>query len=271
MQQGSRRVVVATYNVEWFFTSPPFGLVVATVPVKARRLGAVLAALRPRPMVVGLQEVQSELELKALCDVLQEQHQLTYRPLCARTVSARTGQRVALLVDENQVRVDAWDSYGDMEKNVWLDGTLCASGDRFHLVNVHLKADFDKQSTWLRESESRILRPAIVSHLAAAKGAAAVLLGDFNDFDLEHDGPGVPVESGVLRTMRLDNALANVMPHTPGHSTVYRTRIDHVLFDQAALEWVAGQLHATPDTDATPLAERTSDHFALLAEFRFKN
>jgi endonuclease/exonuclease/phosphatase family metal-dependent hydrolase len=267
----ARRLVVASYNVEWFFTSPPFGLVVASVADKARKLGAVLAQLQPRPMVVGLQEVQSEVELKALCDELRLRHQLEYRPLCARTVSARTGQRVAMLVDEAQVQVDRWDSYANMEKNVWLDGRLRSSGDRFHLVNVHLKADFDKQSTFLRESEARILRPAIAAHREADKGAATVLLGDFNDFDLAHDGPNVQVESGVLRGLRFDNTLANVMPHTPGDSTVYGTRIDHVLYDPAKLEWISGKLLTQPDTETTPLAERTSDHFALLAEFRFKN
>ncbi len=264
MQNVGRRVALTTFNTEWFFTKPPFAeVIVPPVEVKAARVGRALAALVPRPSIVALQEVQSQVELSALCRELQNVHGLKYRALLGKFPSKRTGQRVALLVNESEVVVNMWNSFaGVLEKNVWMDATMMSTGGRFFLVNAHLKADFDAENTALREEESRVLR----STIAKATSLPLFVMGDLNDFDCQYDKEP-RVRTKVLETLR-EGGLLNVMSKAAQPSTVYGTRIDHILYN-SKMDLVSCEVAKSDDTEAMKLEERTSDHYPVHAVLEF--
>jgi hypothetical protein len=137
---------IATFNVEWFFTKAPFAeLELCSVPEKASRLSEAIAKLGTLD-ALALQEVQSEEEVRVLCEELQRR-EASWNPkaLCGQFASVRTGQRVAWLYNPETLRLRAsgtfnMDSYELLEKNLWLDVEW--KGCEFRMVCLHMKVGF---------------------------------------------------------------------------------------------------------------------------------
>lgn len=290
---------VVTFNVEWFFTSPPahIPLDLASPEDKAKRLAAVIANFPEPPEVIALQEVEGEREVSLLCSALLQTHALTYHSAVGHFCSVRTGQCVAFLYSPS-VEVRSFNSFrlkpplsfephvamslGEedaclLEKNVYLECEVL--GQRTFIVNVHLKASNDPESCAIRLREAVALQGFVEQVRRGDDEVAVILLGDFNDGDpsLEATTPSVftqavtciresrNVVSPKGTPIRYASA-TQVLPRGAKATSVHGILIDHILVDERHFQVAQCLIARHPtDTDLTPLRERVSDHFPVYA------
>lgn len=290
-----RSFIVATYNVEWFFSHSPVGipLQLATLEDKARRLASRLSSLVVGgPHLIALQEVQDESALDALSLELKRSHGLTYKSCLGQWASQRTEQRVAFLYREDSVRPTKWGSFDVkkvatttattvppssslldpsqlLEKNIYLECDVLGVSTLF--VNLHLKAQYDAPNAAIRKQEVAVLRTLVDEMMEVGSSSSLCVLGDFNDFDCSVEcAKAPPMHSGVLDMVRsswggLATAAEHVHPVSSRSSTVYGDLIDHILVDQH-LSIERAEIHPVPgDTAEMSTQDRTSDHFPLIA------
>ena len=299
---------MATFNVEWFFTTVPAHiqppLVLAKPEEKAARLAATIANLPEPPEVIALQEIQGPHEVELLCVALRACG-LEFEAVIGLFSSKRTGQRVALLhspqvspissgsfsedsrlsaatrMAPNPVR-NKEDMFKEdvelLEKNVYLECSVM--GRRTLIVNVHLKARNDPESCATRIREAAVLQGCIEE--IRGDDTAVIILGDFNDGDPLLEVNKRTVFTPVVETLRRAHkgpvsecwkssgikygSAAELLPVTDRVSTVSGKCIDHILVDERHLKATECHIarHQT-DTKDTPLCERVSDHYPVLA------
>lgn len=185
-------------------------------------------------------------------------------------------------------------------KNIY--ATIHFNGKRILVLNFHLKANFDSDSTAVRELEAVLIQALIrnLTSLARENGKpfdSVVMIGDYNDFDrsfpaafpsqcestvVERMRSGRDLltaeESGdsTLETITFENALTLIEPIDARESAIYHILIDHILYANVTTEAIDGRAikakscriqHRRDDSDE---AKRTSDHWPVTAVFSFE-
>ena len=236
---------------------------------KAKRLVRKVLSLFPTPYVLGLQEVESDECLKALCLALGPK----WSYLLGNFTSPVTGQRVGMIYDTARVSLDCWDcgaTGGVLDKQIWARFLI---GDVFYtVVNVHLKASWDTSSVAVRHTQTKPLID-LINSLRERFPNQLVACGDFNDLDTDIETPTKPhIYSGVLQKIKAQTGLTNALCDIPVKnriSNIWNDCIDHCLFDENQSELVFADIF--PDSNVSDeILNRTSDHFPLVVQIKPK-
>ncbi len=208
------KLVVATWNLEWFFDHDPGDnrselAKKMTAPSKAewdwKRQHVAEAIATLRPDILALQEIENKQVLWDLVGELREKHDLSYRIAFIEGTDPFTEQDVALLFRGGLVEFSRREQTGEMwvskeyynvQKHIlgrfeWGQG---AEKESLLVVNVHLRAR--AQAAKLRAKQTRLLRHWIEE--ALARGENVMALGDFNTEET-YAGTTTDSELGVLR------------------------------------------------------------------------
>lgn len=208
------RLVVATWNVEWFFDHDTGDnrsdlakkLSAPSADEWRWRLKGVAAAIaRMRPGILALQEVENQQVLYELCQQLRQEHGLSYRDAFIQGRDFYTEQDVAVLwhsgLTEYARKVTSRAEYEDprfhsIPKHIvgrfqWGEG---AEAQRLTLVNVHLRAM--SENAEIRMRQARLLRRWFDDQIR--RGENVIVLGDINT-DEKYAETAVDREVGILR------------------------------------------------------------------------
>jgi len=321
MEFPSKALKVTTYNVEWYFENNycvPF-IEVRDFETKTKQLAEIIA--NEQSHIVCLQEVSGKIVLEALTNSLKANYQLNYRFFSGLYSSKRTMQRVGLLIleDEN-INILECDSFSYQkslasilsfikkssarEQIARMNQELCLKNiyiilnyhnQKLLILNFHLKANFDPESTAIRELEAVIVQ-GLIHHLISIQPKnepfdAILIMGDFNDFDRSFENAFQPdCESTVLERIKLSNDIISeeeetyqkkiifqnilelIEPRESRVSSIYRILIDHILVfiideKKNVIEIVNCKIqHRRKDIDFN----RVSDHWPVSATLLFK-
>jgi endonuclease/exonuclease/phosphatase family metal-dependent hydrolase len=208
------RLVVATWNVEWFFdhhtgdnrSELAKKLSAPSADEWQWRLNGVAAAIaRMRPSVLALQEVENQQVLYALCQKLRREHGLLYRDAFIQGRDFYTEQDVALLwqsgLREYARKVPSRAEFQDPQVHSipkhlvarfqWGEGDRA---ERLTLVNLHLRAM--PENAEVRVQQARLLRRWFGDQIR--RGDHVIVLGDINTEEKFAD-TAPDSEVGILR------------------------------------------------------------------------
>jgi endonuclease/exonuclease/phosphatase family metal-dependent hydrolase len=321
---------ISTYNVEWFFANNsgiPF-IQVRDLETKGKEIATVIA--KEKPHIIGLQEVSGKKPLTHLVRYLKELHGLNYQYICGKFASQRTLQKVAMLfLICDELELVHWDSFSSFaslnlvlpfitdarkrqilhakkSKELFLKNVYSIVKFRekkLLILNFHLKANFDKDSTDIRELESILVEGLLYYLISQARKCndpfdAVFVLGDFNDFDHSFKNAYPPsCQSNVLEKIKtsldvqfinenekedkeekeekeiekiiFQNSLKLVEPKLR-ESAIYHILIDHILYyipinNETKITISSCEIsHRKEDIDSQT---RTSDHWPVSAIF----
>ena len=241
------KLIVATWNVEWFFdeyAGDNYSDLAKqqTAPSRAdwdwKLAGVAQVISQIRPTILCLQEIENQRVLFYLTRKLKQDHGLDYAVAYVEGGDYFTEQDVAVLalsgltgygVRRQSREMFESGQYYNVTKHLFCDFEWGSGDDRerLRLVNVHLRAMPEQVET--RKKQNRLIRHWIDESVKA--GENLLVIGDVNtDETFETTTPSGDL--GVLRgldTAAAEDDLADLFMHL--HGSTKETHLIHKQFD----------------------------------------
>jgi endonuclease/exonuclease/phosphatase family metal-dependent hydrolase len=255
-------LVVATWNVEWFFDdnradnqsdlarqqSAPSA---EDWQWKVENVARVVAAIRPH--ILALQEVENRRVLADLTAHLRREFDLEYRVAFAQGADRTTEQDVAFLYLGGLVRYSRREqtremfesnNYHNVQKHLfaefaWRDGE---EEERLWVLTAHLRAGPDEHD--VRRRQARLLHEWVTPGLV--QGHNVMLLGDWNT-EVPCDAADGGNDLGILRGFETQDEaddLADLhlrLPENQRSTHITRKQYDHILVGPSLLDDAEGR------------------------------
>jgi endonuclease/exonuclease/phosphatase family metal-dependent hydrolase len=234
------RLVVATWNVEWFYDDDAGDNYSAlakerSAPTrqawqwKLEQVARVIAALRPD--ILALQEIENRRVLADLVTRLREHHDLSYRLAYSEGGDVFTEQDVALLYRSGLVSYGRREQtremytsnrYYNVQKHLFGEFVWQRDGRDYRLtvLTAHLRARSEHES--IRSRQARLLHEWVGPRVAA--GEHVIVLGDFNT---EYYAGETRTDNDLgaltgLLTAATNDDLSNLMQRLPARTATHR-------------------------------------------------
>jgi endonuclease/exonuclease/phosphatase family metal-dependent hydrolase len=241
------RLVVATWNVEWFYDNYPgdnYADLAKQQSAPSRedwdgKLAGVAKVISEiRPTILALQEVENQRVLFYLTRRLKQEHGLDYTVAYVEGGDFFTEQDVAVLAlsglagfgvrRQTQEMFETKDFY-NVNKHLLCEFAWGSGADRERLLlcNVHFRANADATET--RKKQARLVRHWLQEPIAA--GQNVIVLGDVNTNET-YETTTKDGDLGMLRgldTATTDDDLTDLFAHYQGKSK--ETHLIHKQFD----------------------------------------
>ncbi len=241
------RLVVATWNVEWFYDNYPgdnYADLAKQQSAPSRedwdwKLAGVARVISDiRPTILALQEIENQRVLFYLTRRLMQEHGLDYTVAYVEGGDFFTEQDVAVLTlsgltgfgvqRQTQEMFETKDFY-NVNKHLLCEFAWGSGADRERLLlcNVHFRANADATET--RKKQARLVRHWLQEPIAA--GQNVIVLGDVNTNET-YETTTKDGDLGMLRgldTAATDDDLADLFAQHQGQSK--ETHLIHKQFD----------------------------------------